>query len=51
MPGYTEPLEWLATRPDGELNLNSGREALEAIFLKAAQCSQKNRFVTPSKSG
>ncbi len=36
MLGFPEQLEWLATRPDDELEPHGGREAVEAPFLKAA---------------
>jgi hypothetical protein len=39
MLGYTEQLEWFATRPDEELDCFGGRETIEAIFLKAARAT------------
>ena len=36
MVGYPEQLEWLATRDDAELEPHGGREAIEAMMLKAA---------------
>ncbi|QDU89757.1 Unsaturated glucuronyl hydrolase [Pirellulimonas nuda] len=36
MVGYPEQLEWLATRPDEELEPHGGRAAVEGVFLKAA---------------
>jgi unsaturated chondroitin disaccharide hydrolase len=37
--GYPEQLEWLATLPDSDLEPFGGRQAVEAIFLKAAKAS------------
>jgi len=39
MLGFSEQLEWLATRPDHELDISGGREAIESIFLKAARAT------------
>ncbi|MFT5522782.1 MAG: unsaturated chondroitin disaccharide hydrolase [Pirellulaceae bacterium] len=39
MVGYPEELEYLETRSDHELNSLGGREAIEAMMLKAAQAS------------
>jgi unsaturated chondroitin disaccharide hydrolase len=39
MLGYAEQLEWIATRPDAELNKVGGREALEAVMLNAARAT------------
>jgi hypothetical protein len=36
MLGYSEQLEWLATRPDEEFATIGGREAVEGTLLKAA---------------
>jgi hypothetical protein len=36
MCGYAEQLEWLDTRPDGELKPLGGRRDLEAMMVKAA---------------
>jgi unsaturated chondroitin disaccharide hydrolase len=37
MLGFAEQLEWLATQPDDEFAAVGGREAVENLFLKAAQ--------------
>jgi hypothetical protein len=37
--GYPEQLEWLATLSDAELEPFGGRQAVEAIFLKAARAA------------
>ena len=39
MVGFPEQLEWLATRTDAELDPYGGREAIEAVFLKAARAT------------
>ncbi len=39
MLGCAEQLEWLATLTDQELDISGGREALEGMFLKAAQAT------------
>jgi len=39
MVGFAEELEWLATRDDVELEVVGGRQAVEAVFLKAAQAT------------
>lgn len=39
MLGFPEQLEWLATRPDVELEPHGGRAAIEAVFLEAAQAT------------
>ena len=39
MLGYPEQLEWLATLADNELETCGGREAIEAMFLKAARAT------------
>jgi hypothetical protein len=39
MLGFSELLEWLATRPDDEFNNVGGRDAVEALFLKAARAT------------
>ncbi len=39
MVGYAEQLEWLATLPDAELEPHGGRNAIEQVFLKAAQAT------------
>ena len=39
MLGYAEQLEWLASRTDVELDFCGGREAIESLFLKAAQAT------------
>jgi len=39
MLGYSEQLEWLATRAEEELDRFGGRETVEKMFLKAAQAT------------
>ena len=39
MLGYSEQLEWLATRPDEEFATLGGREAVEGTLLKAASAT------------
>ncbi len=39
MLGFAEQLEWLATRPEEELNAHGGREALESTMLRAARAT------------
>lgn len=39
MVGFPEQLEWLATRPDEELEPLGGRQEVEACFLKAARAT------------
>jgi unsaturated chondroitin disaccharide hydrolase len=39
MVGFAEELEWLATRPDAELDEFGGRSQLEKDFLKPAQAT------------
>jgi hypothetical protein len=39
MLGFSELLEWLATRPDDELRAVGGREAIETVFIKAARAT------------
>jgi hypothetical protein len=39
MLGYAEQLEWVATRPDAELDKLGGRDALEAVMLNAARAT------------
>jgi hypothetical protein len=39
MLGFSEQLEWLAMRPDDELAAVGGREAVEAMLLKAARAT------------
>jgi hypothetical protein len=39
MLGFSEQLEWLVTRPDDELAAVGGREAVEAMLLKAARAT------------
>jgi unsaturated chondroitin disaccharide hydrolase len=39
MVGFAEQLEWLTTREDVELEDISGRNAVEAVFLKAARAT------------
>lgn len=39
MVGYPEQLEWLATRPDSELEPLGGRAEVEGVFLKAARAT------------
>ncbi len=39
MLGYSEELEWLATRSDAELDICGGREVIDTIFLKAARAT------------
>ena len=39
MLGFAEQLEWLTTRSDDELGELSGRDAIQSIFLKAAQAT------------
>lgn len=39
MVGFAEELEWLATRPDAELDEFGGRAQLEKDFLKTAQAT------------
>jgi hypothetical protein len=37
--GYAELLEWVATRPDSELDKVGGREAVSAVMLNAARAT------------
>ena len=39
MCGYAEQLEWIATRPDQELERIGGRDAIEAVMLNAAKAT------------
>jgi hypothetical protein len=39
MLGYTEQLEWIATRPDAELDKVGGRDAIAAVMLNAARAT------------
>jgi unsaturated chondroitin disaccharide hydrolase len=39
MLGYAEQLEWIATRPDAELDKVGGREAVAAVMLNAARAT------------
>lgn len=39
MVGYAEQLEWIATRPDAELDKFGGRETIEAVMLNAARAT------------
>jgi unsaturated chondroitin disaccharide hydrolase len=39
MVGFPELLEWLATRPDEELERNGGREAVEGFMRRAAEAT------------
>jgi hypothetical protein len=39
MLGYTEQLEWIATRSDVELDKLGGRDAIEAVMLNAARAT------------
>lgn len=39
MVGYAEQLEWIATRPDVELDKFGGRETIEAVMLNAARAT------------
>jgi len=39
MLGFSEQLEWLASRADEELDICGGRDAIDSIFLKAAQAT------------
>lgn len=39
MLGYAEQLEWIATRPDAQLDKLGGREAIEAVMLNAARAT------------
>lgn len=39
MLGFAEELEWLATRPDAELESCGGRSGIQGVFLKAARAT------------
>jgi hypothetical protein len=44
MLGYAEELEWIATRPDTELDKFGGRDAIEAVMLNAARARAISTF-------